>query len=341
MAYVENDADIILALYALIVVIEIYLLFTNISYAILKEKHFVPSFLKNREILKRYRCTARLGHFSRTGYLVCVITYTGYYELLYRCYSWFDTSDPCFLVWLVPFTYLCVNLLCRLWFSWANSLWIKYCINLSSEWDSNLILFYTSLICVLFMSDLWVSYDALDGDCTNYYHNTVVLIIFMCWTMWELLSFLIFFLPLQRTTGVFSWSPSTYRASLLTTNQQLDEVENGQVEIVDSIGNTTPNHAVSQNSFVLVAKFQKYVRRNLFAGVLIMLMGILQCLLYLFVLGFTSNSVITQCRKDFRNVRLPIIILGITQYACMMLSESNWDRAFVPFCCWDRKSWTD
>jgi len=337
---------------ALILVFEIYLIFTNLSYAIFKDKYFVPRFVKDKKILKRYRCVTRVGNCSRSGYLAFVTIYT-IFEVGWKN-DWLSNenfSSHCSFLYLVPFLYLCVTLLCRLWFSWAKSVWIKYCINLSIMQDSNLCSFYSSTICVLFIFDPWMTYRGLDSDCTNSWHNANLMIIFVSWCIYELLSFGNLFVPLHRTTGFFNQFPDEYATGLLTTNQQLDEVETLQNEIEDdqrsllecnSVGSITPNNPVSLNSSELIVKFQKHVRRNLIAGVLIMLTGILKCAVYLIVLGYWPNEDLTKSsRKDFHNVSFPIIILGIIQYACMMFTDSNWDRAFVPFCCYDRKSWNN
>jgi len=331
----------------LILVIEVYFTFTNLSYVILMKKYFIPLLQKSDQKLERYRCVAYL---SRTLYLVCLTMYSSFEFVLsitINSTGW----NYCSLA--VALTYVFFSILCRVVFSWTRSVLIKYSVNLSYMWDTILLGFNSCFLLVILAWYLiefsWDSYKwEPDLD------NNFVIICFVSYVVYELLSFLLFYMPLKDATRLFGSSTDEYGKAFLSTNQQLDDMETGQDEMEDdhiavllkyhSDGSYTSSLQVSQNCLDLVTQFRKNVRRNLLAGVLTIIIGTVQCalcILYLEVV-FNVDAIIPKEKMYFQDefVNLILMILGLMQYVCMMITESTWKRAFIPFWFWQRKSWS-
>jgi len=309
-------------------VIEVYLIFTNVSYVFRKEKHLVPRSPNGQE-LKRYRSVAYL---SRTLYLVFITMWTSaefaqpIWETVCGNYVYFS---------LVPIIYLFISVLCRTVFLWTRAVLIKNVTNLSYMWDAIIFLLNSSLCLAMFT--WWLM--QFDYDCQAKLDDVPVIICAVSYVVYELLSFLLFYMPLKN---------------LLSENQQLDDIETVQDEMEDdhravlldchSDGSFTSGIQISHNYLSLVTKFRKTVKRNLLATVLTIIVGNLQYALCFLYLGdiINDNVYIMKEKMNFHDVfvRLIVIILGLVQYACMMLTESHWQRAFIPFCYWERKSWT-
>jgi len=334
-------------------VIELYLIFTNVSYIILKKRYFVPLVQENDWKLKRYRDVA---YISRTLYLVCITMFSSLDLDWHAWENMIHTScSDCLDFSLIPIIYLYVSVLCRVVFSWTRSVLIKHAINLSYMWDTILLGFN---LCFSFTVLTWYlvlfHWDSND-DCWPESDHYVFIICGVLWYVaYEILSFLLFYIPLKEADRYFDSSADEYGKAFLTVNQQLDKMETGQDEVEDdhravlqechSDGSFTSSPRMSQNSLSLVKEFRKTVKRNLLAGVLTIIIGNFQCAVYFLYLGdiLSIDLMIFREKMDFEDVfvRLIVIILGLMQYVCMMLTESNWQRAFIPFCCWQRKSET-
>jgi len=331
-------------------VVEVYLIFTNVSYVILKKRYFVPLLLKDDQKLRRYRV---VSYFSRTLYLVCSAIYSSV-ELGRSLENNIDTSfeQKAVGIYLVPVTYLFMSVLCRIVFAWIRSVLIKYSINMSYTWDSVLFGFNSCYILAIFTWYLTEFYRHGEHHCLI--DDNIVIICAVIYVTYELLSFLLFYMPLRKVDRLFDRSPDGYGKAFLTTNQQLDDMESGQDEMekdhhavllesqMDESITASPQ--ISQNCLGLVKQFHISVKRNLRAGVLTIITGSFQCAIYFIYLGsaIRVDVVIFGKKTGFEDmfVRLIIIILGLLQYMCMMLTESNWQRAFIPFWCWQKRSWT-
>jgi len=338
-------------LFKLTFVIEIYLIFTNVSYVILNRKYCVPLLQQNDPKLNHYR---RVAYLSRTLYLVCI---TMWNSVEFTTYTWKNmigssSWDPCIYFILIPIIYLYISVLCRVVFSWARSVLVKYSINLSYMWDTIAFGFNSCFSLAIF---IWYLIQFPRNFCRDCLPNRAVIICVVWCAVYELLSFLLFCLPLKEAYRVFDSSTDEYGGAFLTANQQLDDMETGQDEMKDdhravlvecySDGSFTSSLQISQSCQGLVTLFRKSVERNLLVGVVTIIVGYLQCGLYFLYLGdYLPNFEvkINGEKMDFHDafVRFIVIILGLLQYVCMMLNESNWHRAFIPFWCWRRKSWT-
>jgi len=253
---------------------------------------------------------------------------------------------------LIPIIYLYVSVLCRVVFSWTRSVLIKHSINMSYMWDTILLGFNLCFSFTVLIGYLILFHWDYDDDCQPELDKYVFITCGVLWYVaYEILSFLLFYIPLKEAERYFGSSPDEYGKAFLTANQQLDNMEIGQDEVEDdhravlqeyhSDGSFTSSPQMSQNCLGLVNKFRKTVKRNLRAGVLTVIIGNFQCAVYFLYLKdiLSIDVVISGERMDFEDVfvRLIVIILGLMQYGCMMLTESNWQRAFIPFCCWQRK----
>merc|ERR1719245_2574919 len=334
-------------------VVEVYLIFTHVSYVILKTNYYVPNLLKDDQKLRRYR---HVAYLSRTLYLFCITIWSSV-EVCWHIWGDIDTSNfgHCVLFYLVPFTYLFISVLCRLFFSWARSVLIKYPINLSHMWDSILLCFNLCFFLAMFIYFLNQFHGDLDEyACQTKLDSNIVICCAVSYVVYELLSFLLFYMPLKEAGRYFDSSPNEYANPFLTTNQQLDDIETGQDEMEDdqcavllecpSEGSIKSRAQITQNCLGLIQEFHKSVKRNFLAGVLIIIIGSFQSALYFICFGCVESVdvvIIHGTNMGFRNtfLTLTIIILGLIRYVCMMLTESNWQRAFIPFCCWRSKSW--
>jgi len=334
-------------LFILTLVIEVYLIFTNVSYVILKKRYFVLNDLK----LKRYRDVAFL---SRTLYLLCITMYSSVvfvfiWDNIIETFRW----GNCVYFSLLPIAYLFISVLCRVVFSWTRSVLIKYSINLPYMWDTILLGFTSCFYFALFTWYLMQFHGDSDYDCHPESDDDVVIICAAWCGLYEILSFLLFYMPLKETDRFFRSSPDEYGKAFLTANQQLDDMETGQDETEDdhrsvlhSDGSFTSSAQMSQNCLGLVTQFRKSVKRNLLAGVLIIVIAHFQCAVYIILYHgdiISVDVIISGEKMNFQDVfvRLIIVIFGLMQYVFMMLTESNWQRAFIPFWCWQRKSWTN
>jgi len=339
-------------LFKLTFVIEIYLIFTNVSYVILNRKYCVPLLQQNDPKLNHYR---RVAYLSRTLYLVCI---TMWNSVEFTPDIWKDmmgTSCQGLNIYfsLIPIIYLYISVLCRAVFSWTRSVLTKYSINLSYIWD---IIVFGFNMCFSLAFFIWYLIQFKRNsfhDCLPVLEKDGVIICAVCYALWEILSFLLFYIPLKEAYRVFGSSTDEYGKAFLTANQQLDDMETGQDETEDdhrsvlhSDGSFTSSAQMSQNCLGLVTQFRKSVKRNLLAGVLIIVIAHFQCAVYIILYHgdiISVDVIISGEKMNFQDVfvRLIIVIFGLMQYVCMMLTESNWQRAFIPFWCWQRKSWTN
>merc|ERR1719334_2094989 len=94
-----------------------------------------------------------------------------------------------------------------------------------------------------------------------------------------------------------------------------------------SDGSFTQSVQISQNCLDCMTQFRKIVKMNLLAGVLTIIVGPCQCALYFLNLQhlFSYHVIISGEEMDFGDefVRLSVIILGLMQYVCMMVTESH------------------
>jgi len=351
--YLSKNMDSLLNVigkYAFILtfVLEVYLIFTNVSYVFLKGKYFVPLLPKSQKL----KCYRGVAYLSRTLYLVVITIYNS------AEFAWpiFETGwGKCVYLKLVPIIYLFISVLCRTVFLWTRSVVIKNVINLSHMWDA-IIFLLNSCFCLGMFTWWLLQFDA------GYYCYTkwgevptvTVIICTVSYVVFEVLSFLLYYMPLKNNDSYLDRSSIEYRKAFLTENQHLDDMETGQDWMEDdhravlpesySDGIFTTRIQMSQNDLSLVTKFRKSVVRNLRAGVLTTIVGTFQYALYFLYLGdiIYDNVYIMDEKMNFQDefVRMIVIILGLTQYACMMYTENHWQRAFIPFCCWQWKSWT-
>jgi len=163
-------------------------------------------------------------------------------------------------------------------------------------WDS-IIFLLNSCFC-LAMFTWWLmqfdsEYDSEYG-CQTKFNHVPIIICAVSYVVYELLSFLLFYMPLKKTGRFLDISSFEYGKPFLTENQQLDDIETGQDEMEDdhravllechSNGSFTSRIQMSQNSLRLVTKLRKTVKRNLVAGTLTLIVGPCQyALLFLYL----------------------------------------------------------
>jgi len=329
-------------------IIEVYLVFTNVCYSIQKIKYFVPPVLKNDHRAKRYHC---LADTSKTVFLVWLTIYN---FVMVGWPNYGETAaDPCEFFYRVPHWFFYISLNCRITFAWARSILIKYCLNMPCMLEKAALGIELSILLVWFIWNQATFYEDSDNICISNIGKEGIIFFAAIYVICEITSFMFYYIPLRDTDKLFGKSLDGWANLLTTTEQQLDEMEDGQDELEDdrvlvvdspNMGTRTPGNPISQNSLGLISKFHKTVRRNFFAGVCIIIAGTLQCALLVVFDGSESISDYVHLSKTSWYFgpgfgRLTFVTLSLILYVCMMLTENNWGRAFIPIFFWQKKAW--
>jgi len=245
-------------------------------------------------------------------------------------------------------------LICRVMFAYARFVMFQYSLNQPYK---KATAYVSAMIFIIVVVIIW-SHVTLDYylDVQNHiclirfkYYPIWTKVTFLIWIIWDAVSFRLYYKPLKETDGLSAESLDGWEYLLSTTIAQQYELDDGDWHLSESptLDRRKSSCQISKNATDLISKFHSSVRRNFWAGVKIILAGSLQFLLFLLFNGTDLNFLgiirIPTTAKNwyFRSGLGGSIcrILGLTQYICMILSEDNWRRAFIPFIFWNRKSW--
>jgi len=262
-------------------------------------------------------------------------------------------ANPCEFFYRVPYWFFYMSLNCRIIFACARSVLIKYCLNMPCMLEKAALVFELSVLLVWFIWSQATFYENSDNICISQICTGGIIFFAAIYVICEITSFMFYYIPLRDTDKLFGKSLDGWANLLTTTEQQLDEMEDGRDELEDdrvlvvdcpNMGTRTPGNPISQNSLGLISKFHKTVRRNFFAGVCIIIAGTLQCALLVVFDGSESISDYVHLSKTSWYFgpgfgRLTFVTLSLILYVCMMLTENNWGRAFIPIFFWQKKAW--
>jgi len=359
-------------------IIEVYLVFTNVCYSIQKTKYLVSPVLKNDHRAKRYHCVADT---SRAVFLVWLTIYN------FVMVGWPDygetAANPCEFFYRVPYWFFYMSLNCRIIFACARSVLIKYCLNMPYMLEKAALVFELSVLLVWFIWSQATFYENSDNICISQIGTGGIIFFAAIYVICEITSFMFYYMPLRDTDKLFGKSLDGWANLLTTTEQQLAEMEDGRDELEDdrvlvvdcpllttteqqldemedgrdeleddrvlevdspNMGTRSPGGVISQNSLGLISKFHKTVRRNFFAGVWVIIAGTLQCALFVVFDGSKCISDKIHLSKTSWYFgpgfgRLTFVTLSLILYVCMMLTDNNWGRAFIPIFFWHKKAW--
>jgi len=360
MTKLDQIQKTMICLMSFILALEIYLVIANVTYVVFKLHYHLPPLLKYDVKARHYRC---LAEFSRSAFLIVVTAYTA----LKVCYSGIfgkNTSRwPCNLYFRIPSLYLYVCLNCRALFAYGRLGLFQSCCN--KPFVKEKIGFIVALV-IMFAATMSIQalldYDIIENVCFNLVSNELIVVCFIPFVTFEVASFILYYRPLRETASI-SVGCLEQCSTFLTT--QRSERGNVQREAIDSSESSKPifssisissftqprnrytarSWKVSTNSKELVERFHKSVRRNFCAGLATVFIALFQ-VTTLILLDATESTyefgISTDTRTWFWVSGFGQVVdksLSVALYVSMILSESNWQRAFVPFLLCKDNSW--
>jgi len=335
-------------------IIEVYLLITNVTCAIMKLRYFVPSLLKYDYKAQRHRC---VSEFSLTAILVITIIWNALHIFWIPDFNTNFTDTLCRSSFRLPGIYFYLLMNCRVAFAYTRLVMFSCCLNQSYEKTKAGVI---AFLLVMLASTIWVQWtikhQVVDNICLSILSQGLLVVLLLILVIYEITSFALYYIPLRETDGLFGKNLHLEGGvQLLTTTDQhlhvFDEERDPSLSTVHELRSLKGGRStcqLSQNSTILIRKFHKSVQRNFWAGVITILAGVVEGTL--FVLFYGSNSVsesvgISSSVKDwylqsglggFVGEALNLII-----YTCMMLCNKHWLRAFIPIFFWPTKSWNE
>jgi len=327
-------------------IIEIYLIFTNVTYVFFKLRYFLPPRLKYSYRAKSYR---RIAEFSRTGAILLVTMYTAI-EFFWATSNKIKSKEICRSFFRVPAIYFYFLLNCRVLFAYARFVMFKYSLSRPYKKETvgvfvMLLIMFVCLTC--YQETLDYEFYEVEEICLIKTDTLWIEIFVPIWVIFEAASFALCYIPLKEADGLLGESLDGW-ANLLTTNQELDDMndKNRPKNSSSRLDRTKSTCAISNNSLEMIQKFHKTVRRHFWAGVIIMFAGNVQYLQFLIFNGMDSTSkflgITDSTRIWYWQSGVGVLLcrsLSIILYIGMMLSENNSQRAFIPYFFWKRKSW--
>lgn len=339
---------------------EVYLVFTSVSYVVFKLRYHLPPLLKFDFQARRYRC---LAEFSRSGFLVVVTAYTALKVCWTGIFEQNTSRWPCNLFFRIPTLYFYVCMNCRVVFAYARLGLFKSCCN--KPFVNEKIGFVATLL-IMFVATTWnqalLKYDIVNGVCLNLIHTGVIVTCTFAFVTFEVVSFILFYRPLRETDNISVSSVERCSTFLTTgTRQAGDSLSESKLPSASSesvflgmsisssphpsFENTAITHKISMNSIEMIKSFHRSVKRNFYAGLATIIIALLQAAFGIFFDGSESAAefgLSSATRTWFWGSGFGQVVdkgLSVALYMSMMLSESNWKRAFVPFTFWQEESW--
>jgi len=329
-------------------IIEIYLIFTNVSYVFFKLRYFLPPRLKYSYRAKIYR---RIAEFSRTGAILLVTMYTAI-EFFWASSNKIKSKEICRSISRVPAMYFYFLLNCRVLFAYARFVMFKYSLSwpYKKETAGVFAMLLIMFVCITWYQEtLYCEFYEVEEICLIKTNTLWIEIFVPIWVIYEAASFALYYTPLKETDGLLRVNLDGCANLLTTKNQQLDDIMNDENRSkneslrLDRIRSTC---AISNSTLEMIQKFHKSVRRHFWAGVIIMFAGTVQYLQFLIFNGTDSTSkflgIPDSTRMWYWQSGVGVLVcrsLGIILYISMMLSENNSQRAFIPYFVWKRESW--
>lgn len=338
-------------------VIEIYLMITNVTFVAFKLRYYLPPLLKHNRRARRYRCLAEL---SRSGFLFCVTAYTVLKISWTGMFAENTAHWPCRLVFRVPTLYFYFILNCRILFAYSRLVLFKLCMEESFMYETiGVIVTVLFFFAVFVWGEVKLRAKVVNGVCFNIISTGLTISGFVSLFIYEITSFILYYKPLKEADGI-SRRNLNRRCPLLSTTDKLKpdrmggreesslpkDFESMSVESHPSSKKRTFSFQISISSVDIINKFHKIVRRNFWAGVTTMCAGL--AVYTLFVLFDSSTDIskafgITSSERTWywgSGVGQVLEqVLSVTMYATMMFTENNWRRAFTPFFLWQKEVW--
>lgn len=335
-------------------IVELYLLITNVTYAFLKLRYFLPPLIKDDDTAKRYR---RLSEFSVTGVLVITIIMDALNIFWIGDWNTSTTDKVCRSSFRLPYVYFYLFLNCRATFAYARLVMFNYCLEKAYTYTKAS---FITLQLVMLSSIVWVQWTikhkVVDKFCQSILSNSVMITIFFVIVLYEVTAFALYYIPLKKTDGLFGRDlHNDGWVKLLTTRDQeldvSDEEKVSSLSIVSESSSTNRTRSTCQvtlNSKSLIQDFHKNVQRNFWAGVLTIFATLVQSVLFVLFYGSDSVSESVGIPSSEKHWYLQSglgafvgQVLNIILYTSMVLSDKNWQRAFIPFFFWKSKSWNE
>jgi len=360
MAELNHTQKAMKGLMIIILAVEIYLVIANLSYVFFKFRYHLPPLLRNDVDARHYR---NVAEFSRSGFLILVTVYTALKVCWTDIFGENTSREPCNIYFRIPtvWCYFCMN--CRVVFAYGRLGLFKTCCN--KPFVKERIGFVVTLV-ILFAATMWnqamLDYKIVDDVCYSLINSGVIVTCAIAFVTFELASFILYYRPL-RETGRLSIGALERCSTFLTTDvgnpyNALSEI-NEPIESSESVFasmsvssitqhscKSTPRmHKVSMNSKNMIERFHTIVRRNFYAGLATVFIAFLQGAIGISLHGTESAAEFGMSSATrtwyWRSGVGQVVDKGLTValYISMMLSESNWQQAFVPFLLCKEDSW--
>jgi len=204
-----------------------------------------------------------------------------------------------------------------------------------------------------------LDYKVSNGVCFNVINTGVKVTCTLAFIMYEVISFILYYRPLKEAARLTEASLDRCSTFLTTADQPWDTDSEDSLSanelFVNSISISTSTrssfeltgktHKISLNSHELIRRFHRSVQRNFYAGLATISIAFLQGALSVLFDGTDSLEeigLLVNTRAWYWRSGLGQVVdkgLSVALYISMMVSESNCQRAFIPFICWDGKSW--
>jgi len=338
----------------LVLFIEVYLLITNLTYFCRKLRYHLPPLLKYDSIARRWRCVAE---FSRTGFLFLVTVYT-LHKVCWAGVSAANTSQyPCRVYFRVPtiYFYLCMN--CRVVFAFARLALFKSCLHQTFIYESVGV---TASLLIMVALTIWnqvaLEYFVVDNVCFTSMSFALIIACSCVFVIYEVTSFILYYKPLRENDGL-SGTDFDNCSILLTTNDQEfnEQAEDMKESSIPRVQSTNPStrslehtiqvpartYKISTNSLDLIKMFHKTVQRNFWAGVTTISIAFIQLTFYILfdgsnvvadTVGLSSDTTTWYWQSGFGEFFDSALAVGM--YMSMIVCESDWRQALIPFWCW-------
>lgn len=338
-----------------IFVVEIYLISTNVPYVMFKLRYYLPPLLKYNRTAKRFRYLAEV---SRTCYLFFVTGWTAK-TVFYGNIFQEDTAHwPCSSFFRLPILYYYFVLNFRVLFAFSRLLLFKLCVD-KPYWNETVgfIVTLSLMLFVFILMQIMLKRKVEEQFCFSVLSTRLTIIVFLMLFTYELMSFFLYYKPLQDADGISTkhlsmgselFSCRDKEAGGGNFEKDLSHSKSFKSLSVSSSSSltTTLTFELSSSNVGLVKRFHKIVRRNFWAGITTIFAGTFAYTVFILFHCTKSLSASLHISSETRVMYFQSGVgevvdktLALIMYITMILTENNWRRALIPFCFWQKEVW--
>lgn len=360
MAELNHTQKAMKCLMILILAVEIYLVIANLSYVVFKFRYHLPPLLRNDAYARHYR---NVAESSRSGFLILVTVYTALKVCWTDIFGENSPREPCNIYFRIPTVWFYFCMYCRVVFAYGRMGLFKRCCN--KPFVKEKIGFVVTLV-ILFAATIWnqamLDYEIVDDVCFKKINSGVIVTCTLAFATFEVASFILYYRPLRETARL-SIGALERCSTFLTTDvgnpynalSEINEPSESSEPVFASMSvssltqhscrSTARTHKVSMNSKDMIERFHTIVRRNFYAGLATVFIAFLQGAIGISLDGAESAAEfgMSSATKTWywRSGIGQVVDKGlcVALYISMMLCESNWHQAFVPFLLCKEDSW--